>query len=263
MFKNKKLIALAGIVVCAGVIVGGIVSRQYVLPIAMYHSVKPSVPAGNVLTVSVKAFDRQMQFLKNNKYAVMTLDKAAALIAQRKKIPARALVITFDDGEVDNYLYAFPILKKYGLPATIFLVVNDIGKPDKLNWDQIRQMQDSGLITFGSHSMSHPFLDSNSPAPDLGKEISGSKAVIESMLGKPVSMFAYPVGRFNKDVRQRVIDAGYSVAVGTNPGKRISNDDVFALKRLRISENAANIFVFWFETTGYYNFIRESRQHKK
>ena len=263
MFKHKKLIVWGSAIVCSAVIITFFVSGQYMLPIAMYHSVRPSVPAGNVLTVSVRVFDRQMRFLKNNNYAVMPLDQAVALIAQRKKVPARAVVLTFDDGEEDNYLYAFPILKKYGLPATIFLVVGDIGKPDKLKWEQIRQMQDSGLITFGSHSMSHPFLDSVSPAPDLEKEIRGSKAVLESMLGKPITMFAYPLGRFNKDVRQRVIDAGYRVAVGTNPGKKIGNDDVFALKRLRISENAGNLFVFWFETTGYYNLIRENRQHKK
>jgi peptidoglycan/xylan/chitin deacetylase (PgdA/CDA1 family) len=261
MFKNKKLIIWSGIVLCCVVLVVVVVRKQYVLPIAMYHSVQPVVPKDNRLIVSVKTFSRQMQFLKEKKYTVLSLEQAAALISQGKKLPARAIVLTFDDGYIDNYLYAFPILKKYGIPATVFLIAGDIGKPDKLNLDQIRQMQDSGLITFGSHSMTHPFLECITSAPELVKEIRGSKKTLEGILGRPVMTFSYPCGRLNKDVRQRVIDAGYLAGVVTNPGKAIGNDDVFAFKRLRISENAGNLFVFWFETTGYYNFIRENR-HK-
>ena len=263
MFRNKKLILWSGIVVCCVVVAVALVRKQYMLPIVMYHSILPSVPADSPLVVSAKTFERQMSFLKNNKYAVLSLDQAAAQIAQRKKAIGRVVVLTFDDGYVDNYLYAFPILKKYGLQATIFLIVGEIGKPGKLDMDQILEMQDSGLITFGSHSMSHPFLDSIKSAPELVKEISSSKKVLEGLLGKPVAAFAYPLGRLNKDVRQRVIDAGYRIAVTTNPGKSIHNNDIFVFKRLRISENAGNLFVFWFETSGYYNIFREVRQHKK
>jgi len=261
MLKNKKLIVWSGIILCCTVFVVVFVRTQYVLPVAMYHSVQPAVPDGNRLIVSAKTFDRQMQFLKKNRYSVLSLEYAAALIEQKKSMPPRAIVLTFDDGNADNYEYAFPVLKKYGLPATIFLVVSDIGKPGKLDMDQVRQMQDSGLISFGSHSVSHPFLECITSDAELVKEINGSKAALEILLGRPVPTFSYPCGRFNADVRQRVVNAGYRAAVVTNPGKATANDDVFAFKRLRISENAANLFVFWFETTGYYNFIRENR-HK-
>ena len=260
MLKKRKLIICAVFLLCA-LSIAVFVRRQYVLPIVMYHSVQPSVPEGNRLIVSVDAFDRQMRFLKKNNYSVMPLAEAASMIAQKKKLPPKAIVLTFDDGNIDNYQYAFPILKKYGLPATIFLVAGHIGKPDKLSMDQILQMQDSGLISFGSHSINHPFLECITSAPELVKEISGSREILERLLGRPVVTFSYPCGRLNASVRQKVIDAGYSAAVVTNPGKSMANDDVFALKRLRISENAANMFIFWFETTGYYNFIRENR-HK-
>jgi peptidoglycan/xylan/chitin deacetylase (PgdA/CDA1 family) len=259
--RTNKLIIFGGIAIIGLAAAGVFINSQYVLPIAMYHSVQPVVPEGNRLIVSTKVFNRQMQFLKKNKYAVLPLEQAAVLIAQKKKIPSRAVVLTFDDGNIDNYTYAFPVLKKYGLPATIFLVVNDIGKPDKLNWDQIKEMQGSGLITFGSHSMSHPFLECIIDPTELTKEILGSKQALEISLARPVLTFSYPCGRLNKQVRQKAVEAGYKAAVVTNPGKSIANDDVFALKRLRISENAGNLFVFWFETTGYYNFIRENR-HK-
>jgi peptidoglycan/xylan/chitin deacetylase (PgdA/CDA1 family) len=261
--RTKRLIAFGGIAVICLASAVVFMRSQYMLPIVTYHSVQPSVQHGNLLAVSTKTFQRQMKFLKKNKYNVMRLEQAAALIAQKKKISGRVVVLTFDDGNLDNYIYAFPVLKKYGLPATIFLVVNDIGKPDKLNWDQIREMQDSGLITFGSHSMSHPFLDRITSDPELIKEISGSKQMLEASLARPVPMFAYPSGRMNKLVRRKVIDAGYKIAVTTNPGRSFAGDDVFAVKRLRISENSRNLFIFWFETTGYYNFIRENKLSKK
>ncbi|MCU0650781.1 MAG: polysaccharide deacetylase family protein [Candidatus Omnitrophica bacterium] len=261
MFKHKKLIIICAAVFIGAAGIGIFISRQYVLPIAMYHSVQPSVPDGNRLIVSTGAFERQMKFLKRNKYNVISLTEAAGLIAGKKKIPAGTLVLTFDDGNLDNYTYAFPILKKYGLKATIFLIVNDIGKPDKLNWGQIKEMQDSGLIDFGSHSVSHPFLECITDPAVLLQEILGSKQALEMSLKKPVLSFSYPCGRLNQEVRQKVVDSGYMAAVVTNPGKSFASDDVFALKRLRISENAGNLFIFWFETTGYYNFLRENR-HK-
>jgi hypothetical protein len=85
---------------------------------------------------------------------------------------------------------------------------------------------------------------------------------LEEKLGRPISAFSYPEGRFNNKIKQLVMYAGYTVAVATNPGKRFANDDIFALKRLRISANCNNLFIYWVETSGYYNFMRE-RRHKK
>jgi peptidoglycan/xylan/chitin deacetylase (PgdA/CDA1 family) len=257
--RTKKLIVFCSIAVIGLGAAAIFVNSQYMLPIVTYHSVQPSAPHGNLLTVSTGAFQRQMKFLKENKYNVLRLEQGAAMIAKKKRVSGPVVVLTFDDGNIDNYIYAFPVLKKYGFPATIFLVVNEIGKPGKLNWDQIREMQDSGLITFGSHSMSHPFLDCIASDAELTKEISGSKHMLEASLARPVLTFAYPSGRLNEQVRRKAIDAGYKVAVTTNPGRSSANDDLFALKRLRISENSKNLFVFWFETTGYYNFFRENK----
>ena len=239
------------------------VRQQYVLPILMYHSVTRVVPKGNVLTVSVDAFEKQMAFLKSNHYTVLPLDSATGYASKGKKVFPRAVVLTFDDGNRDNYTCAFPILKKYGFPAAIFIIVSEVGKPGRLSWEEIKEMQDSGLISFGSHTLSHCFLDSLQSKNEIEKEIRGSKQELVAMLGKEVNVFSYPMGRFTPMCVQAVKDAGYKAAVVTNPGYRFSSRDIFALKRLRISENAGNMFIFWFESSGYYNFIREIRQRKK
>jgi len=227
----------------------------------MYHSVNPDALPENRLAVSPETFQRQMRFLKEHRYNVLSLESLAPLIKEKKKIPARTLAITFDDGYKDNYKYAFPILKKYSLPATIFVIINEIGRADRLSWDELKAMRDSGIFTIGSHTMGPEPLVNISFPEEVKKEIFNSKKILEERLGREVNVFSYPEGRFNDRIRQLVIDAGYISAVATNPGKKFANNDIFALKRLRISENAGNLFVFWVETSGFYNFMREHR-HK-
>ncbi|MFH1414092.1 MAG: polysaccharide deacetylase family protein [Candidatus Omnitrophota bacterium] len=233
------------------------------MPILMYHFVKPDARPQDRLAVSVASFERQMSFLRRFNYNIVPLKELASLIKEKRKIPPRTVAVTLDDGNKEDYSYAFPILKKYNIPATIFLIVNEVGRPrgDKLNWEQVRMMQDSGLITVGSHCLGpEPLINLGSDA-ELRDEIFGSKMRLENILGDKVSLFSYPEGRFNEKIRKLVIDAGYDLAVATNPGKKIPNDDLFALKRLRISASSDNLFVFWIESSGFYNFIREHR-HK-
>jgi peptidoglycan/xylan/chitin deacetylase (PgdA/CDA1 family) len=264
MSKRKVLITAFGVIIFFSIFLVNFIQGKYVVPIVMYHSVNPEASPKNMLAVSTATFERQMQFLKMNHYNVLPLESLATLIKERKKISPRTIAITLDDGYKDNYIYAFPILKKYNLPATIFIILSEVGRPqdDRLSWDEIKIMQDSGIITFGSHTLgSEPLINIKSEQ-EIKKQIFDSKKILEEKLGRPISAFSYPEGRFNNKIKQLVMYAGYTVAVATNPGKRFANDDIFALKRLRISANCNNLFIYWVETSGYYNFMRE-RRHKK
>jgi peptidoglycan/xylan/chitin deacetylase (PgdA/CDA1 family) len=262
MSRRKTLVAVFGLIIIGILFFLGVIRGKYVLPIVMYHSVSPSASRQTMLAVKPETFERQMRFLRDNRYNVITLEELVALIKDKKKIPPRTIVITLDDGYRDNYTYAFPVLKKYGLCATIFIIVDEVGRPqnDRLNWNQIKAMQDSGLIVFGSHALGPEPLNKIKSEEEVKNQVFLSKQILEQKLGKKVYAFSYPEGRFNPKIRQLVIDAGYKVAVATNPGKRYPGDDVFALKRLRISENASNLFVFWVETSGFYTFIKEARK---
>lgn len=259
--KGKKLIIFIGSVLVVFLVLSVFIQRQYVLPILMYHSVSPNALPQNRLAVSVNAFARQMQFLKEHHYNVLTLEEINGLIRQGKRLPPKTVAITFDDGYKDNYTYAFPILKKYNLAATIFIIINEVGRPqgDRLSWDEIKVMRDSGLIDFGSHTLGpQPLVDIQSQ-DELRKQIFDSKKILEEKLGQKINIFSYPGGLFNRDIRQLVIDAGYQAAAATSPGKKFSSKDIFALKRLRISSSSDNLFVFWIETSGIYTFIKEHR----
>ena len=263
MSKRKALISVFGIIVISLVSLGNFIQGKYVVPIVMYHSVDPNAKPGNRLAVTVKTFERQMQFLKSRHYNVLPLESVAILIKERKKISPKTISITLDDGYKDNYVYAFPMLKKYNLPATLFIITDEVGRSDRLSWDEIKTMRDSGIITFGSHTLGPEPLINIESAQEVKRQIFESKKLLEEKLGRRINAFSYPEGRFNDKIKQLVKDAGYELAVATNPGKKFADDDIFALKRLRISENAGNLFVFWVETSGYYNFMREHKRKNK
>jgi len=229
---------------------------QYVVPVIMYHNIDEH-SASSRLSVSPEKFKRQMNFLKNHKYNVVKLEDLAGML-KKNKLPSKTIAITFDDGYENNYTNAYPVLKKLGLQATIFIIPAMIGTDGYLNWSQVIEMSESGFIEIGSHTMTHPWLPTQ-PKENLDPEIRGSKSAIESRLNKESSSFSYPLGGFNKDVREKVIEAGYKIAVATNPGKKYPKHDLFAMKRLRISSTSDNLFVFWFEITGFYTWIKEHR----
>ncbi len=266
MLKHKALKILAVVAIFFSVIIYlslDLIRKNYVVPIITYHAVRPEAPRGAMLVVSARSFDRQMRFLKERHYNVVSLEEIAKVIKEKKRIPPKTIAITIDDGYKDNYTYAYPILEKYNLPATVFLIANEVGNKvglgDKLTWEEVLLMQDSGLITFGSHTLSHHTLVDIKSEGELRREIFDSKVMLEEKLKRPVNTFCYPVGAFNAKVKNLVKEAGYKVGVAVSPGRAFPNDDVFALKRLRISSNCDNLFVFWIETSGYYTFFKKKR----
>lgn len=257
------LIICAVLILTFGLWLGFVVSRHYTVPILMYHYINDDEPSRSRLGVSPKSFQRQMRFLREHNYNVVTLAKITDLIKNKKRIPPNTIAITFDDGYIDNYTNAYPVLKKYNIPATIFVVINRIGKrlgqDEYMDWRQIKELSNSGLVTIGSHSISHPNLSEVTSEDELRDEIFASKKILEETLHKKVDFFSYPFGGVNSRARSLTIESGYKACVGTNFPKDYPGDDIYALKRLRISENSKNLFIFWVETSGFYTYIKEHR----
>lgn len=156
------------------------------VPVLMYHHVAPDPSrAGLGLRVRPVDFDAQMNYLFQNGYRTVRLqDLAAAIQGIGHALPPKPVVITFDDGYEDVYRYAFPILRKYGYTATVFLVSSWLNQPEKygaLSWDQVKAMARAGM-QFGSHTVSHPNLLKLS-LRDALEEMTESRAAIEATLG--------------------------------------------------------------------------------
>lgn len=255
--KRRISIALIAVLAALGIGAGVFLKTAYVVPVAMYHSIDYR-DKETKLSVRPESFARQMEYLHKHRYNVVGLDTIAAYLEKKEPVPPRTLAITFDDGFYNNYQYAFPVLRKYRIPATIFVIVGKIGTPGYVGWKELKEMSDSGLVTIGSHTMSHLWLPAMG-TKQLTYELKASKEALEQGLGRSVDYLCYPIGAHDDRVERAAKEAGYTCAVATNPGRRAPASDIYAIKRIKISRTSDNLIAFWLETSGYYTWIKEQR----
>lgn len=218
-----------------------------------YHRVNGRIPKGELI-VDPADFARQMLFLSiyRRRFEVITMNKMIGLIGNRSAVPSpqpadgrTRVLITFDDGYRDNYINAFPVLKRYRFPATIFLTTAYIGtdykknryvnvpwKRDYLNEKEIKEMA-AGGIEFGAHTRSHPRLSEIKEA-DARSEITGSYQAASELLGKKDIPFCYPYGDYNEAIKEMVKGAGFSCGFSVKPGINHKGDDIFEMKRIDV-----------------------------
>ena len=232
---------------------------RYVVPILMYHHV--GIPSGKwrLNTVSEKSFEYQMDFMKRHGFQVISFDDLVEGMKEGQLFARNTVVLQFDDGYEDNYKYAFPILKKYGFPAMVFLVSDKVGTPGFLTWDQVKEMEKYNFLA-GAHTRHHVYLPRVSLA-QAQDEIAGSKKIIEDHLGHSIDYFSYPSGGFTEEIKRLVKEAGYKAAVTTNRGKDKFNTDLYELKRIHMNntDDQYSGLILWFKLSGYYNLFRHSK----
>lgn len=185
-------------------------NQKRYLPILMLHSIS-NVP-GNNLCIPPEIFEKQITKIINDGFTTITASEYAKAMVDNKPMPKNPIIITFDDGYKDNYTNAFPIMKKHHIKGTIFPITNAVDKNKNfLTSSEIKEMEASGLIDFGSHTVNHVHLSKEDTAK-VRYELIESKKFLESVLGKPVSTFCYPYGDNSPAVVKQVKEAGYSIA---------------------------------------------------
>ena len=204
------------------------------VPIVMYHD-----PPGNL--------NEQLSYLAGHGYTSVDMDQVAAALAGGPRLPAKPVVITFDDGFASQW-QALPLLERYSMKATFYIIDGGSGSawhigagrrlpdpqggPGYLNWEQVRQIDQNPLFTIGSHTVDHLNLaDQNADTQRF--EIIQGKQQLEAQLGHPVRTFAYPYGAFNAASVALVRDAGFSTAVTTEDGTDQMPGDQLVLHRIR------------------------------
>lgn len=202
------------------------------VPVLMYHSI--AYEKGNDLRVPKELFEQEMKYIRDNGYNTMTLDQLYSCISNNVPAPPKSVVITFDDGYQDNYTNAFPILKKYGLKATVFVITDTVDKNNSyMTSAELRELQNGG-IDIESHTAGHDDLSQLSYDAQM-KTLLTSRVFLEKLLGKKVRYIAFPCGKFNSFTEKAASDAGYAMAFLTVPGKAQIKQGVFRLHRVRVS----------------------------
>ena len=231
---------------------------SYHLPILGYHRVGP-FKGDHVPTVSPEAFERQLALLARCRYRVLGLEEAAERMQQTPSALRHAAVITFDDGYEETASVAWPLLKRFGFPATVFVTPAEVGRPGFATWEQIVAMARDGM-TIGSHTMHHRYLPLVSE-DRLPEELVDSKRVIEERIGRSVRLLSYPVGGFTPQVQAMARQAGYAAACTTNRALSLRNGvDPFALRRIKVTERDAHPLLLRVKLSGYYDVFRELKR---
>jgi peptidoglycan/xylan/chitin deacetylase (PgdA/CDA1 family) len=206
--------------------------------ILMYHSLRTQGP---FFSVRPDDFEWQMHYLSRNRIPVVRLSELVRRLRAREPLGG-AVAITFDDGYQDNYTLAFPILQRYGFPATIFMVAGMIGKRNDaheyLSDTELKEMQSSGQIEVASHTMTHPKLATVS-RHEAFFELGESKRVLEQLLAMPVPFIAYPKGNFSEETISVARECGYEAAVTVREGTVAEGDDLLRLPRVSIDSTTS------------------------
>ena len=247
--------------------------KKYEVPVVMYHRVinKSENEGIHGTYIYENIFREHMKYLKDNNFSVITFEDLNN-IGWRNRFDKnkKYIIITFDDGYVDNYELAFPILKEFNFKATIFLM----GESTYNEWDvkadgeksfplmsveMIKEMQDYG-IEFGAHTFNHPKLNKLSN-DEIKHQIVDVKKPLEEKIGREIITFAYPYGILNDYAKKMVEEAGYTFGVATDSGSVCLSDDLYQIRRIAIFPNT-NLFSFKRKVKGNYNFIKIKRENK-
>jgi peptidoglycan/xylan/chitin deacetylase (PgdA/CDA1 family) len=205
------------------------------IPIILYHYVEYVQDKGDTMRQKLDTvpaeFDRQIKTLKEGGYTFYFFKDVPDLLSGKIKATPRSVVLTFDDGYEDYYTDALPILMKYQVKSTLFVVPHFVGKNNYIKENQFEILMKNPLVEIASHTLDHTSLKGVS-VEVARHQIEGSKKWFADK-GYPVTTFAYPYGSFSKDTIEIVKESGYSAAASVIYGNMQSEENLFYLSRIR------------------------------
>jgi peptidoglycan/xylan/chitin deacetylase (PgdA/CDA1 family) len=223
-------------------------TEEIIIPILAYHNFTKD--EGSSYKINVSDFEKQMDYLAAHNYSVISLSELLAGL-RAGQLPPKPIVITIDDGYKSTYTLAYPVLRKYNFPATLFLYTNFIEKNNgSLTWEEIREMTENN-IEIGSHTLSHCNLlkykkneNHETYLARIRREIFLSKEILESKIGSKVKFFAYPYGVYDPIIKNLAIQAGYEGILNANSMNNTLAADPFSLNRQIIyGQSSLNSFI--------------------
>ena len=204
--------------------------------ILMYHHIDDK---NKRLSVRSENLDKQIKYLLDNGYHFIKLSEAFKAFASSTTSTYpfdKTLVLTFDDGYRDFYLNAYPVLKKYNVPAGLYVINQDIGKRGNVTWDMIKQIHSEGLVEIGVHTINHLPLGKLKPETAYF-QMAKSKELLEAGLNDKIDTIVYPFGSFNENVKKQAQSIGFIGAASVYFGQRPSGTDLYSWRRTMITNS--------------------------
>lgn len=214
-------------------------TEHFAVPVLMYHRICDLTPREQRselmrdLTVSPAHFEQQVKYLVDNGFTFLLAREVEEAARQHRSLPEKAVVLTMDDGYKDNFDCAFPILQKYNVPATIFLVTDTVNTDTHLSWENVLIMQKQ-QVGYGSHTVHHYDLPGLTPT-EVEYELRESKRVLESRLVEKITAVAYPSGQYNRMVAEKAREVGYLAGWKKGGGPVQPGMDRYLLPRVRVN----------------------------
>lgn len=216
------------------------------IAVLCYHDFQPV--AKNDMTNTPSNFEAHMKWLRDHGYETLSIDELVAIMKGKKPEPAKAVVLTFDDGYEGVYKYAYPVLKKYGFKGTLFLVTSVMGNEappmPHLTWPQIEQMDRENVIRAEVHAyamhiklgqlLEQEKKEGKEPT-DIINDLKRAKGEIEDHTHRRVDFIAWPFGDYNTDLIRLAAKLGFYAMIDTEYGVNRPGDSVMKIKRLRLS----------------------------
>lgn len=201
------------------------------IPILLYHQItneKSSRENYYLCTTSTK-FEEQISGLQKLGYTFISFDDLIKYNNNQLALPEYVAIISFDDGYLNNYENAYPIIKKYNIPINIFVIDNCVGADNYFSWEQAKEMNNSGLVYIYTHGKVHiPY--GNESAETVKEYISYAHSNLEKQLGHPVEkVFAYPYGSCSEESIQALQELGFTQCL---LGELNNNSETLDLSRL-------------------------------
>ena len=214
------------------------------VPILCYHQFTAADRASHQLELSAAAFEKQIRYLLDNDFVILSFADVEDILREGRPIPEKSAVISIDDGYRSVYDVAWPILKKYRVPTTLFIYTDFIGAPAALTWEQIDEMAASGFIEIESHGKSHASLARLAGEPAgaaynarVSAEISGANKAFRRHTGSVPRYLSYPYGNSSDTAARITREEGMLLAATVTRGDNTVYADPYLLHRTMIYDS--------------------------